>query len=185
MNLVSKSEFARRCNVSKQRVSQWLASGHISGDAIVGTGRYAKLDADLALAQVSARTSAEQLGVNGLDTRLGTGSDDTGELLKLERLTQARLKTARMQAEEKELHGHWMVASEVVGGMNRLAAELIGSFERFILQDLPGVVAGELGVDRKGLTILIRREWLAWRSAEVERREAAAAKVPVKSRQVS
>ena len=70
-SLMKKSEFARRCNVSKGRVSQWLAAKQIDGAAIVGTGRGAKLDAAIALPQLKLRLATdERYGLNGLSTNL-------------------------------------------------------------------------------------------------------------------
>jgi transcriptional regulator with XRE-family HTH domain len=69
--LMRKSDFAKRCGVSKGRVSQWLKAGQIDGAAIVGTGRGAPLDAALALAQLKLRLSVdERFGLNGLGTNL-------------------------------------------------------------------------------------------------------------------
>lgn len=62
---ISKGEFAIRRGVTPARVSQWLADGAISGDAIVGTGRGARIDEDLACAQLEARLNAGQREANG------------------------------------------------------------------------------------------------------------------------
>ena len=71
MTLFRKCDFARRCNVSKGRVSQWLAARQIDGAAIVGTGRNAKLDAAVALKQLKLRLATdERYGLNGLGTNL-------------------------------------------------------------------------------------------------------------------
>jgi hypothetical protein len=71
MTLFRKCDFARRCNVSKGRVSQWLAARQIDGAAIVGTGRNAKLDAAVALKQLKLRLATdERYGLNGLGTDL-------------------------------------------------------------------------------------------------------------------
>jgi hypothetical protein len=71
MTLFRKCDFARRCNVSKGRVSQWLKAGQIDSKAIVGTGRGAKLEAATALAQLKLRLSVdERFGLNGLGTNL-------------------------------------------------------------------------------------------------------------------
>ena len=43
--IVSKSEFARLSNVSAARVSQWISEKKIYGEAIVGEGRDAKINA--------------------------------------------------------------------------------------------------------------------------------------------
>ncbi|KZL02277.1 MULTISPECIES: hypothetical protein [unclassified Pseudovibrio] len=68
--LVSKSEFARECDVSPARVSQWINEGKISPDAIVGEGRRAKINADLAVQQVYSRRDVGQSLGNGKDTQL-------------------------------------------------------------------------------------------------------------------
>ena len=71
MAVVRKSEFAAMCNVSQGRVSQWLTEGKIDGAAIIGTGRSAKIDVDLAMAQVKSRRAVdESCGLNGLGTKL-------------------------------------------------------------------------------------------------------------------
>jgi hypothetical protein len=61
------------CNVSQGRVSQWLTEGKIDGAAIVGTGRSAMIDVDLAMAQVKSRR-AVACGLKGLSTNLDGGA---------------------------------------------------------------------------------------------------------------
>jgi hypothetical protein len=69
--ILKKSDFARACNVDKSRVSQWLKAKQIDGEAIVGEGRFAKIDAAVALKQLKARLSTdERCGLNGLNTNL-------------------------------------------------------------------------------------------------------------------
>ena len=69
--LMRKSEFAKRCNVDKSRVSQWLKAKQIDGAAIVGEGRGAMVDAAVALKQLKFRLSVdERFGLNGLGTNL-------------------------------------------------------------------------------------------------------------------
>ena len=63
--VVTKSEFALRRGVTPGRVSQWITEGAISGAAIVGSGRSARIDEDLACAQLEARLSAIQREANG------------------------------------------------------------------------------------------------------------------------
>ena len=132
MPIVSKSQAATILKVSKTRITQYLSQGQISGDAVVGEGRYAKIDIDKAQAQLRARLAASQIGVNGLETRLDDNDASLGEQIKAERLAQEKMKTRRMEAAEKELHGHWMVAANVVGEMNRIVSEMIISFEQFL-----------------------------------------------------
>jgi hypothetical protein len=69
--VVRKSEFAKTARVTKANVTHWLNAGHISGDAVVGEGRTAMIDVELAMAQLQERLSInERFGLNGLDTNL-------------------------------------------------------------------------------------------------------------------
>lgn len=55
MEAVRKSTFAKLRGVSPGRVSQWLADGLISGDAIVGDGRSARIVVEIANEQLRER----------------------------------------------------------------------------------------------------------------------------------
>ena len=72
MTLVSKAQFARECNVGKSRVTAYLKTKLIDGDAVVGTGRHARIDLEKARAQLRDRLSIDhRFGLQGLSTRLG------------------------------------------------------------------------------------------------------------------
>ena len=68
--VVSKGEFSKLCNVTPGRVSQWISEGKITGDALVGEGRNAKVRVVLALAQLKLRLDISQRFGNGLSTNL-------------------------------------------------------------------------------------------------------------------
>lgn len=53
--VVSKADFARRCGVTRGRVSQWLRDGQIGGEALDGTGRRARIRADVAVGMLRDR----------------------------------------------------------------------------------------------------------------------------------
>jgi len=58
--------------VTKGRVTQWVTAGLIDGAALVGEGRSAMIDVDLARAQLIERRAVnESCGLNGLNTKLG------------------------------------------------------------------------------------------------------------------
>jgi hypothetical protein len=63
---MSKAEFAALVCVSPARVSQWLRDGTIGQEAVVGSGRHARVRVDLALAMLSARL-ARSPGVDLVD----------------------------------------------------------------------------------------------------------------------
>ncbi|NVP54471.1 hypothetical protein HV823_04275 [Rhizobium sp. DBTS2] len=63
---MSKGEFAAHIGVSPGRVSQYIAEGQISGDAIEGAGRYAKIRAEVAKQQLRRFLDPSQrFGANG------------------------------------------------------------------------------------------------------------------------
>lgn len=63
---MSKGEFAAHIGVSPGRISQYIADGKISGDAIEGVGRYAKIRAEVAKHQLQRFLDPSQrFGANG------------------------------------------------------------------------------------------------------------------------
>ncbi len=71
--VVSKGEFARISNVSPGRVTQWIAEGKISVDALVGEGRAARIRVRTAQAQLKRHLDPNQMTANGLRTRIPSG----------------------------------------------------------------------------------------------------------------
>jgi DNA-binding transcriptional regulator YdaS (Cro superfamily) len=68
---MSKAEFAECIGVSPARVSQYITAGKISGDALVGSGRAARIRFEIAVAQLRERLDPSQMAGNGRNTRLG------------------------------------------------------------------------------------------------------------------
>ncbi|GJD78002.1 hypothetical protein [Methylobacterium gregans] len=68
--IVSKSEFAKLCGVVPGRVTQWINEGKISGAALVGEGRSARIRVEVALRQLKLRRDVGQALANGSATRL-------------------------------------------------------------------------------------------------------------------
>jgi hypothetical protein len=70
-NLMRKGDFARMINVTPGRISQYIKARQIDGDAIVGAGPRAMIDADIACRQLQLRLDDNQMAsLNGLNTRL-------------------------------------------------------------------------------------------------------------------
>ena len=72
-DVVAKGEFARLCNVVPGRVTQWITAGKISGEALVGVGRSARIRVAVAQAQLKRHLDPNQMTANGVRTRLPTG----------------------------------------------------------------------------------------------------------------
>lgn len=69
-DVISKGEFAKRRNVTPGRVSQWISEGKITGLALVGEGRSARIRESVAVAQLNQKLDVIQRFGNGLTTRL-------------------------------------------------------------------------------------------------------------------
>jgi hypothetical protein len=116
-NLMRKSDFARRCNVSKGRVSQWLKAGQIDSKAIVGTGRGAKLDAAEALRQLKLRLATdERFGLNGLGTTLDWLPDAEAEEDGLADVERNRGVMVDLADVEKMVDETWVMSDFTVQG---------------------------------------------------------------------
>jgi hypothetical protein len=64
-DLVTKSAFASIAGVTAGRVSQWIADGKITGDALVGHGYRARIKVTAALAQLRRTLDPTRAQVNG------------------------------------------------------------------------------------------------------------------------
>lgn len=136
--IVSKGEFARLLNVSPGRISQYIAAGQITRDAIEGEGRNAKIIVDKARAQLTGRLDvAQRVGSNGMTTRLGASSetaetppasqqpqirfptDIIAEQIAREKLEQAKFQTARAKRDEALAVGRYMLTEDVRAQMTK------------------------------------------------------------------
>jgi hypothetical protein len=71
VTLLSKAQFSRELNVGKSRVTAYLKTKLIDGDAVVGEGRHARIDLEKARAQLRDRLSINhRFGLQGLNTKL-------------------------------------------------------------------------------------------------------------------
>ncbi len=69
--IFTKSAFARRVGVTKARVSQWLRAKQIGPRCLVGAGRNARINVEMALEDLRLKLDPTQrLGLNGLSTNL-------------------------------------------------------------------------------------------------------------------
>ena len=70
MTQLTKSAFARACNITPGRVSQYITARQLTAPALVGEGRAQRVDLELGRAQLRDRLDIDQRLINGLSTRL-------------------------------------------------------------------------------------------------------------------
>ena len=165
--LVKKSTFAELRGVTPGRVTQWITKGKISGPAIVGDGRSAMIDVDIATAQLRERLDVNaRFGLKGLSTNLDRTLDqlrlplgDSVEAqIKAEKLRQAQLLTSRLEEEDRQRRGLYVEAKAVRSEMASLASDLLVSFERS-LTDLSAVLAVQFRVPPRDALHVLRKEF--------------------------
>jgi hypothetical protein len=128
--IMMKSEFARRCNVSKGRVSQWLAAKQIDGAAIVGTGRGAKLDPAEALRQLKLRLATdEQFGINGMWTTLDWLPEAEAAEDDLSDVERNRGRLVDLADVEKMVDETWVMSDFTVQGALKAFPEALAAYK--------------------------------------------------------
>lgn len=197
--VASKGDFARRCNVSPGRVSQWIASGQIGPDALVGEGRSAQILVDKALSQLKRRLDIGQRFGNGLGTRLDASPssapivvsgdapplsvqpdlppvDSTEERIKQAKLKEIEFRNRQAAEEEAKREGRYVLAWETRKALGQTAVEMLTIFEGS-LDDLASAIGARFELPQRDVLHLLRTEFRSVRTkaAEAMRRRADAA----------
>jgi hypothetical protein len=131
--VVSKSVFADIAGVSRVRVSQYLAERKISGDALVGTGRKAKIRVAVAMAQLKRNLDVSQsLGANGkvkANAAADPEADTIEDGIKRARLEQLELANEQARALREVQAGRYARSDDVRQELGRVAGRMLGLFE--------------------------------------------------------
>jgi hypothetical protein len=156
-DVVTKGRFAVLAGVSQPRVSQWLAEGKISGDAIVGSGPKARIRVAVAQKQLRRNLDASQhLGANGR-ARVASGDDDgtVEDDIKRARLEQLSLANEHARAVREAEAGRYVLVTGVQQEMGRIAGRMVGMFEGS-LGELAMAVAGKFNVPARDVLHVLR-----------------------------
>jgi hypothetical protein len=152
-HIVRKSEFAALRNVSPGRVTQWITSGQIGRDALVGEGRDARVRVAVANQHLrECLDPSQRFGLNGITTRLDAAAPapkaveptspdapssappsplvDTVETrIKAEKLRQAELTTRRAEEQDRLSRGVYVLARDAREESTKLAAKLLEAID--------------------------------------------------------
>ncbi len=177
-NAVTKSEFAELIGVSRGRVSQMLAARQIDGDAIVGEGRSARINVEVARAQLDARLDlGQRLGANGRVKLGGASSDPTEAAIKRQRLAALELANERARAEAAARSGHYVEADGMRQELGRVAGRLVAGFEGS-LPELAAAIASQSSMSQRDALHVLRTAWRAIRTRLSGAEAEAAAQEP-------
>lgn len=182
-DIVTKGEFAVRRNVTPGRVSQWISEGKITGAALVGEGRNARIRETVAVAQLNRKLDIIQRFGNGLTTRLDVPQpapapppaqvpesapadaapdlprlDPVEEQIKRERLEQLR-RGNRKTAEEEAVRAGTLVNAETAAQQyGKIAVQFVTLMEGW-LSEAAASVSARFQVPQRDVLHLLRGDY--------------------------
>lgn len=202
MNQISASDLATSLNVSKGRISQYVAEGKLDG-CFQGEGRARRFDLTKVAERLGKVLDKGQMLGNGLETRrairniavepmrdLAVASPSPAPKAqrdgKLDEKDPDRLELAKIATAEENLRklrrdnelseGAFVLSSEVERQVAKVIGQEVAEFET-VLRDGARAIADQLGVDFKSARKILIDQWREHRRARtvVLEGEAAAA----------
>lgn len=196
--LVSKGEYARLKQRAPSAVSNWIAGGKISPEALVGIGNHAKIwveRADLDLARNLDPAQQEQQerpiavtpGLPPPPPSVAAPISSDPIIDDIARRRKADADAAELNAEQARRRlaadsGRWVDAAEVKAIYTQELAKLVTDLDVFITSVMAVELAEAFGLDVKLVTIKAREIYRSYRGgvaddarAEIEERSEAMA----------
>ena len=179
--IVTKKQFAALAGVTPGRVAQWLKSGQVGGDALVGRGHRARIRVAAAMRQLSRNLDVVQhLGANGraqVDANGGEVPDTIETGIKAARREQLALSNGKAAAEAAARSGRYVLAEAARQETGRAVAGLLAVFESALGEFANAVMAEPPKTQRDALRTL-RTAWRAIRNRAAKAKGAEAAGLP-------
>jgi DNA-binding transcriptional regulator YdaS (Cro superfamily) len=180
--ILSKAAFAAQLGVSRSRVSQWLAQKKLHGEALVGSGRGARIRVDIAIEQLKKNLDITQrLGMNArakLDATNAPGTAATvdptiEDQIKAERLEGYRRDNRRKAEEEAARGGRYVLVEDVKQQMGRISSQMLNTFEGWV-NEVTSIISGKFSISQRDLQHLTRSEFRTFRvrASEALRQQA-------------
>lgn len=192
LNTVTKAEFARLVNLSPGRVSQMISEGKLT-DCLVGTGREARINADLAIEKLKLRRDPGQALGNGAKATLvvtpaaaapqaappAPPSESDGIAIKLQRakLEEAEFRNQKLREEQKAREGTYVLADDVKAETAKLATRLLQLFEGG-LTDVATEIAATFKIPQRDVLHLLKTRFRDVRTNVSAELAAEAASLP-------
>lgn len=190
MSQLSSSDLAKRLDVSRARISQYVAEGKLNG-CFTGEGRNRRFDFDRVAAALGRSLDKGQLMGNGAATRRALASAASAEpaereaaprgggsgatLLpqtdpdryELARTAKAEEEAKRLRRQNAEADGIYVLAASVRSEVSRQIAQEIAEFES-VLRRAARKIADEMGIDHKAARAIMIATWREHRSKRSE-----------------
>lgn len=187
-DIVTKGRFAEICGVSPARVSQWISERKISGAALVGEGRSARVCVSEAKAQLDRSLDLTQrLGANGkakiaatvdpsMDVR-GDRPAGLDEQIRKELLEQRRIETRRMLREEATTSGDLVSARDARLATNKVVERMLTAVDQAVIE-MASALSAEYSLSKRDVEHLLRRVWREKRTKQAEGFAIEVAEIP-------
>jgi len=180
--VVSKSEFARRLDVTHEAVSRWIAIRKLTEPALTADG---KVDVELAVAQLRERLEHARSDTD-LERALRVVDDDAAEAAappvnataalierqRAQRVEENDLRLRKLKRDELERAGQLVRVDSVTAAYGRSLGQLLAAADNWI-SDL----AGELGLSAEQLAAA-RASWRRFREREAQGASARLSALP-------
>ncbi|HLH95027.1 MAG TPA: hypothetical protein VKW08_07905 [Xanthobacteraceae bacterium] len=181
--IASKSEFARLCNVSPGRVTQWITEGKVYGEAIVGEGRTAQIRVAVARAQLRRHLDIGQRLGNGLSTKLDgppaqpteaaapalplpppqPRTDPVEEQIKAARLEGLSRDNRKKAEEEAARAGRYTLTEAVKKQIGRALARIINMLDGW-LAEISAKASARFSIPQRDMLHFLRSEFRLFRA---------------------
>lgn len=193
MPRVTKSVYARLKNRAASAVSNWIADGKLRAPALVEDANGDELvDVDLADAMLAAELDPSQQAAQAQPIGAivqppapisATSSDDQADTgapseprVEPEDPDNRRFIRARADVKEAEAEGlrrkrleetgKWLDAEQARAAFGKEMSASIAEAEAWLLGSLADRLSAELGVEKKAVLPILRREWRAFRDRQ-------------------
>lgn len=178
---MSKQDFAALLGRDKSALSHWIRTGKLHGPALVGEGRFARINVAIAREQLGASLSlGHQIGyaqrepartiidptpaepAAAILADFPSTPTDQARLLKA-RADREELLTEQARIEAEARNGTYLLTEDANREHGRRLAETVSAVERW-LPDLAQKITASAAFDERAMTILMRAEFRALRS---------------------
>lgn len=189
----SKGDYARRHGRAPSSVSNWIAEGKISPEALIGTGVRARIwveraDADLARSLDPGQQAAQAHPIEGAimtppappraslaATTTPVGEDLADDFVRRRRKADADRAEHEAEMARRKLavdDGRWIDAAAAQRAWSAELAKLLAGVDTFLGNRLAHAIADRFGLDWKELAVLLRQEFRRHRDGVADEAEA-------------
>jgi hypothetical protein len=197
INAMTKSGFARAIGVSPARVTQYISEGTIGPEALIGEGRSAKINFDIAAQQVAEKRDPTQATVNGtaelpfdggagdegaapdtFQAQQGGGQRSTLDLqLKQEKLAREQRVNRRAALEDATEAGRLLPAEDFAAELAKAVQRTMQVYEAAV-PEMARKIAADFGAPQRDVEHALRKVITDVRAREATREAERAATLP-------